>query len=69
MFLFVPITLKTYFDKSWDLQNRFFYTDRPIKRKLISIAIPTLSPHKQMSTPRKTSEIIAIPKEKDEVKL
>ena len=42
-----------YFDKSWDLQNRLFYTERPIKRKLISTAIPTL-PHKQISTPRKT---------------
>ena len=33
-----------YFDKSWDLQNRIFFTDRPIKRKLISTAIPTLLP-------------------------
>ena len=33
-----------YFDKSWDLQNRIFLTDRPIKRKLISTAIPTLLP-------------------------
>ena len=32
------------FDKSWDLQNRIFFTDRPIKRKLISTAIPTLLP-------------------------
>ena len=31
-----------YFNKSWDLQNRLSYTDRPIKRKLISTAIPTL---------------------------
>ena len=30
-----------YFDKSWDLQTGFFFTDRPIKRKLISTAIPT----------------------------
>ena len=57
-----------YFDKSWDLQNRLFYTDRPIKRKLISTAIPTLLPHKQISTPRKTSEIRAKQKEKEEVK-
>ena len=45
-----------YFDKTWDLQNRLFYTDRPIKRKLISAAIPTLLLHKQIPTPRKTSE-------------
>ena len=37
-----------YFDKSWDLQNWLFYTDRPIKRKLISTAIPTLLPNKQI---------------------
>ena len=57
-----------YFDKSWDLQNRLFYRDRPIKRKLISTATPTLLPHKQISTPRKTSEIRAKQKEKEEVK-
>ena len=56
------------FDKSWDLQNRVFpQTDRPINRKLISTAIPTLLPHKQISTPRKTSEIRE--KQKKEVKL
>ena len=38
-----------YFHKSWALQNRLFYTGRPIKRKLISTAIPTLLPHKQIS--------------------
>ena len=27
------------FDKSWDLQNWLFNTDRPLKRKLISTAI------------------------------
>ena len=37
-----------YFDKLWDLQNRLFYTGRPIKRKLISAAIPTLLSHKQI---------------------
>ena len=58
-----------YFDKSWDLQNRLFYTDRPIKRKLISRAVPALLPHKQISTPMKTSEIRAKQKEKEEVKL
>ena len=58
-----------YFNKSWDLQNRLFYTDRPTKRKLISTAIPTLLPHKQRSTPRTTSEIRAKQKEKEEVKL
>ena len=35
-----------YFDKSWDLQNWPLYTDRPIKRKLISTAISTLISHK-----------------------
>ena len=25
-----------YFDKSWDLQNRLFYTDRPTKRNNIN---------------------------------
>ena len=58
-----------YFNKSWDLQNWLFYTDRPIKRKLISTAIPTLLPHKQISTPRKTSEIRAKQKQKEEAKL
>ena len=58
-----------YFHKSWNLQNWLFYTDRPIKRKLISTAIPTLLPHKQIPTPRKTSDISAKQKEKEEVKL
>ena len=58
-----------YFDKSWDLQNRLFYIDRPIKRKLISTAIPTLLPHKQIPSPRKFSEIRAKQKGKEEVKL
>ena len=31
----------------------------PIKRKLISTALPTLLPHKQRPTPRKNSEIRA----------
>ena len=57
-----------YFNKSWDLQNWLFYTDRPTKRKLISTAIPTFQ-HKQISTPRKTSEIRAKQKEKEEAKL
>ena len=48
-----------YLHKSWDLQNRLFYTDRRIKRKLISAALLTLLPHKQISTPRKFSEIRA----------
>ena len=70
MFLFIWITLKTkYFDKSWDLQNRLCYTDRPIKRKLTSTAIPTLLPRKQISKPRKTSEIRTRQKEKEEVKI
>ena len=58
-----------YFDKLWDIQNRLSYTDRPIKRKLISAAIPTLLPHKQIPSPRKSSEIRAKQKEKEEVKL
>ena len=58
-----------YFDKSWDLQNRFFYTDRPIKIKQISITIPTLLPHKQISVPRKSSENRAKQKEKEKIKL
>ena len=45
---------------------RLFYTDRPIKRKLISTVIPTLLPHKQTSTAKKTSEIRAKQKEKEE---
>ena len=57
-----------YFDKSWDLQNWLFYRGRPIKRKRISTTIPTLLPHKQISTPKKTSEIRAKQKEKEEVK-
>ena len=58
---------KKYFDKSWDLQNRLFCTDRPTK--MISTAIPTLLSLKQISTPRKTSEIRSRQKEKEEVKL
>ena len=58
-----------YFDKLWDIQNRLSYTDRPIKRKLISAAIPTLLSHKQILTPRKSSEIREKQKEKEEVKL
>ena len=69
MFLFVWITLKTNILINRGIyKNRLFYTDRPTKRKLISTAIPTL-PHKQISTPRKTSEIRAKQKEKEEVKL
>ena len=58
-----------YFGKSWDLQNRLFYTDRPIKRKLISTTIPILLPNKQISTLRKTSGIRAKQREKEEAKL
>ena len=58
-----------YFGKSWDFENRLFYTDRPLKRNLISTAIPTLLRHKQISTPRKTSQIRAKQKEKEEVKV
>ena len=54
-----------YFDKPWDLQNRFF-SDRPIKRKLISTAMPFLLTHQQISKPRENSR--AKQKEKEEVK-
>ena len=47
-----------YFDKLWDLQNRFFCTHRPIKRKLTSRATQLL-PHTQISRARKTSKIRA----------
>ena len=57
-----------YFNELWDLQNCLFYTDRPMKRKLISTALPTLLPHKKISTPRKTSEIRPKQREKEEVK-
>ena len=56
-----------YFDKSWDLQNRLFCTDRPTK--MIWTAIPTLLSLNQISTPRKAPEIKAKQKEKEEVKL
>ena len=71
MFLFVRITLKTniLINRGIYIQNRLFYTDRPIKRKLISTVIQTLLPHKQTSTPRKTSETRAKQKEKEGVKL
>ena len=57
-----------YYDKSWNLQNRLFCTDRPIKRKMIQTAIPTLLPQYQhlgklMSLDR------AKQKEKEAVKL
>ena len=39
------------------------------KRKLISAAIPTLLPHKQIPTPRKSSEIRAKQEKKEQVKL
>ena len=35
-----------YFDKSWELQNKLYYKDRPIKRKLVPGAIPSIFPHK-----------------------
>ena len=58
MFLFVPITLKTNILINHGIcKTGFFHTNRPINRKLISTAIPTLLPHEQISTPRKTSEI------------
>ena len=44
-------------NKSWNLQNRLFCTDRPIKTKMISTAISTLLSLKQISAPRKTYEI------------
>ena len=47
MFLFVQVTLKTnILIDNGIYKTDLFYTDRPIKRKLISTAIPTLSPHK-----------------------
>ena len=39
------------------------------KKKIVPTAVPTLMPNKQISTPRKTSEIKAKQKEKEEVKL
>lgn len=56
-----------YFGKLWDLQNRFFCTHRPIKRKLTSRATQLL-PHTQIPRPRKTSKIRA-KKKKEEVRL
>ena len=69
VFIYFDHFEEKYFDQSCDLQNRIFYTDRPIKRKLISTAIRTLLPHNQTLTPKKTSEIRAKQKEKEEVKL
>ena len=40
------------------------FLHKPIRRKLISTAIPTLLPHKQRPTPRKNSEIRAKQKKK-----
>ena len=39
------------------------------EKKIVPAAVPTLMPNKQISTPRKTSEIKAKQKEKEEVKL
>ena len=69
VFIYFDHFEEKYFDQSCDLQNRIFCTDRPIKRRLISTAITTLLPHNQTLTPKKTSEIRANQKEKEEVKL
>ena len=69
VFIYFDHFEEKYFDQSCDLQNQIFHTDRPIKRKLISTAITTLLPHNQTLTPKKTSEIRAKQKEKEEVKL
>ena len=46
-----------------------FLHRQPLKRKLIPAATPTLLPHRQIPTLRKTYEIRAKQKEKEEVKL
>ena len=69
VFIYFDHFEEKYFDQSCDLENQIFYTDRPIKRKLISTAITTLLPYNQTLTPKKTSEIRAKQKEKEEVKL
>ena len=69
MFLFVTITLKTnILIKHWIYKTGFF-RQTANKKKMISRAISKLLPLKQISTPRKTSEIRAKQKEKDEIKL
>ena len=37
------------FDCSWRLQNELYHSDRPVKRKLIKGAIPTILPYQNIS--------------------
>ena len=57
------------FDSNWDLQNRLFYTERSVKRKLIAGAIPTIFPHKTQPKERTSSKARAKKSEKNEVRI
>ena len=57
------------FDASWDLQTRLFYQDRPIKRKLVPDAVPTLFSHKKIQPQRESSVQRKVSKERQDVNL
>ena len=44
-----------YFDCSWRLQIEIFYSDRPVKRKLIKGAIPTMFPYQNFKGQQEVS--------------
>ena len=44
------------FDDSWALQTRLFYTNHPVKRKLVPGSKPTTFPHKSQPKERQTSK-------------
>ena len=55
------------FDPSWDLQTRLFYQNRPIKRRLLPDAVPTLFSHKKPQSSRTSSVQRKLAKEREEV--
>ena len=57
------------FDKTWELQKRLYYKDRPIKRKLLSNAVPSVFPYKEPEKWRTSSEKRALKKEMIEVNI
>ena len=55
------------FDQSWALQNRLFYNDRPVKRKLLPDSVPSIFPHKEPPKERYASKKRMEQRQKKEV--
>ena len=55
------------FDKSWDIQSRHFYTDRPIQRRLLAGSLPSIFPHKAPVPEREWSVVRENKQKREEV--